>query len=197
MKETLIALRKQNRYTQTALAQLLGISRQSYIKYETGETEPSIETVRKLCEIYHVSLETIIGVSGAGASVPSDQQVDEGNKTAGAKTRGIYRIDRDFGVLNVASPEFNVVLNRNHVSIGEAAASMFALIQNLKAHVFDEYVIEDEDGAPVATLNPYKVDVSKRIGIAKGKFEYPEDFDSMNDEIAEMFYGSGDDDLFT
>ncbi len=28
---------------------------------------------------------------------------------------------------------------------------------------------------------------SKRIGIAKGKFAVPDDFDSCNDEIAKMF----------
>ena len=29
--------------------------------------------------------------------------------------------------------------------------------------------------------------VSKRIGVAKGKFVIPDDFDACNDEIAEMF----------
>ena len=33
-------------------------------------------------------------------------------------------------------------------------------------------------------------DVSKRIGIAEGKFTVPDDFDECNDEIAEMFYGA-------
>ena len=32
-----------------------------------------------------------------------------------------------------------------------------------------------------------KVDVSKRIGIAKGKFKMPKDFDKWDKDIEEMF----------
>ena len=43
-------------------------------------------------------------------------------------------------------------------------------------------------GKPVVKITYIEpVDVSKRIGIAKGKFEMPEDFDDCNEEIARMF----------
>ena len=52
-----------------------------------------------------------------------------------------------------------------------------------------------QDGRTVAQLTlseetgqaQSKVDVSKRIGIAKGKFKMPEDFDKWDKDIEEMF----------
>ena len=61
MNETLRELRIKNRYSQELLAKVLGISRQAYIKYESGEVEPSINVIRKLCKIYKVSYEVILG----------------------------------------------------------------------------------------------------------------------------------------
>lgn len=60
MKETLKKLRTENRYSQDLLAKILGISRLSYMKYESGETEPPVEIVRKLAKIYKVSYNTLI-----------------------------------------------------------------------------------------------------------------------------------------
>lgn len=60
MKETLKKLRTANRYSQDLLAKILGVSRLSYMKYESGEVEPSVEIVRKLSKIYKVSYKAII-----------------------------------------------------------------------------------------------------------------------------------------
>lgn len=60
MKEILIKLRQENRYSQSLLAKILEISRQAYIKYELGEVEPSVEIVRKLSKIYNVSYDVLI-----------------------------------------------------------------------------------------------------------------------------------------
>lgn len=60
MKETLKKLRTDNRYSQDLLAKILGVSRISYLKYESGEVEPPVEIVRKLAKIYKVSYRTLI-----------------------------------------------------------------------------------------------------------------------------------------
>lgn len=60
MKEILKELRVKNRYSQELLAKVLGISRQAYMKYESGEVEPSLEVVRKLCKIYNVTSDYLI-----------------------------------------------------------------------------------------------------------------------------------------
>ena len=61
------------------------------------------------------------------------------------------------------------------------------IIAMLENHEEDEVIIA-RSGKPVVkvTLIP-PVDVSKRIGIAKGKFSVPDNIDEMNDEIAAMF----------
>lgn len=60
MKEILRQLREEHFFSQDAVAKELGISRQSYIKYESGEVEPSVELVRKLSRMYQVPYETLI-----------------------------------------------------------------------------------------------------------------------------------------
>ena len=60
MKEILIKLRQENRYSQSLLSTVLGISRQAYMKYESGEVEPSVEIVRKLSKIYKVPYDVLI-----------------------------------------------------------------------------------------------------------------------------------------
>ena len=54
----------------------------------------------------------------------------------------------------------------------------------------EESITVARNGRPVAKIIPYeKVPVSRRIGIAKDKFEVPDDFDAGNEEIAEMLTG--------
>lgn len=60
MKEILIKLRTENRYTQDQIAKMLGITRQSYMKYENGDVEPTVEMIRKLSHFYSVSYEVLI-----------------------------------------------------------------------------------------------------------------------------------------
>ena len=60
MNNTIKALREQNNYSQAAVAQFLGISRQMYIKYETGLVEPPVKIVSNLAHFYHVTYDMII-----------------------------------------------------------------------------------------------------------------------------------------
>lgn len=60
MKETLKLLREKNGLSQTAVADYLEISRGMYIKYETGETDPTVKVIIGLSKLYKVSYDTII-----------------------------------------------------------------------------------------------------------------------------------------
>lgn len=60
MKETIKNLREHFRYSQTQMAAIVGVSRQMYIKYENGETEPGIKVLCKLSSVYNVPYEVII-----------------------------------------------------------------------------------------------------------------------------------------
>ncbi|MCY7500090.1 helix-turn-helix domain-containing protein [Bacillus pumilus] len=50
----------QPKLTQQALAEELNISRATYGRYETGDNEPDIDTLRRLAELYKISIEYLI-----------------------------------------------------------------------------------------------------------------------------------------
>lgn len=70
-------LRKSNtNYNQEKIAELLGISRSTYTYYETGKTEPSQESLLKLCNILNVDFNTLLGVQDESVSaVASDSNI--------------------------------------------------------------------------------------------------------------------------
>ena len=57
--EKLLALRKNKGLTQKEVAEYLGISRQAYANYETGNREPDVNTLKKLSELFNVSIDVI------------------------------------------------------------------------------------------------------------------------------------------
>ncbi len=59
--ERLLALRKEYGYTQRQVAQMLGISQPSYIRYENGTAQPSLESLSALADIFDVSADYLIG----------------------------------------------------------------------------------------------------------------------------------------
>ena len=53
-------LREEKGMTQDALAERLNVTRQAVSNWETGKTQPDIETLTHLAEIFNVSVERII-----------------------------------------------------------------------------------------------------------------------------------------
>jgi prevent-host-death family protein len=76
------------------------------------------------------------------------------------------------------------------VNMLDAKSRLSRLVQAVESGEEEEIVIA-RNGKPAARLVPIapKPDVSKRIGIAKGEFVVPDDFDADNEEIAKLFYG--------
>lgn len=56
-------LRIKNKMYQKDVAKILGIERTTYVKYETGVTEPDIKTLIKLADIFNVTLDYLLGRS--------------------------------------------------------------------------------------------------------------------------------------
>ena len=54
--EKLKVVRKQKGLSQAELGKLLGVQAQTIGRWETGKSEPNLETVNKLCEILDVPL---------------------------------------------------------------------------------------------------------------------------------------------
>lgn len=58
--ENLIELRKYHNYSQEELAEMIGISRQTLSKYETGESLPDIEKCKLLADVFGVTMDDLI-----------------------------------------------------------------------------------------------------------------------------------------
>lgn len=63
LADRLVQLRKENGYSQEALAEKLGLSRQSISKWERAEASPDTDNLVALAKIYGVSLDELIGAA--------------------------------------------------------------------------------------------------------------------------------------
>lgn len=59
-KDNLVQLRKMRNLTQEDLAGMIGVSRQSVAKWESGETSPDLEKSRLIAEALGVSLDDLV-----------------------------------------------------------------------------------------------------------------------------------------
>lgn len=53
--------RKLNKMTQRQVAEHLGISQPSYIRYENGSAQPTLENLVKLADLFDVSVDYLLG----------------------------------------------------------------------------------------------------------------------------------------
>lgn len=58
----LVALRKENKLSQEALAEKLGISRQAVSKWERAEASPDTDNLIALAKLYHISLDDLLKI---------------------------------------------------------------------------------------------------------------------------------------
>jgi len=73
------------------------------------------------------------------------------------------------------------------VSLFEAKTHLSRIVEELVVGKEDQVVISRR-GRPVARLTPLsKTPVSKRIGVARGRFTVPDDIDKDNATIMAMF----------
>lgn len=74
LKDNLAMLRNIHGFSQEAIAEKIGISRQAYAKWETGATIPDIEKCRLLAEVYGTTIDSLIRtepVDGVGMTPPA------------------------------------------------------------------------------------------------------------------------------
>ena len=73
------------------------------------------------------------------------------------------------------------------VNMLEAKTDLPELVRLLETHQ-EEVILIAKDGTPVVEMKLAKrKPISKRIGVAKGKFHVPDDFDKWDGEIVDMF----------
>ena len=57
----LLDLRTRNGLTQEELAQRVFVTRQAVSRWESGETTPNVETLKRLSQVFDVSINTLLG----------------------------------------------------------------------------------------------------------------------------------------
>ncbi|MBR2968181.1 MAG: helix-turn-helix transcriptional regulator [Clostridia bacterium] len=60
-RQRIYSLRKEKKYTQRLVAEHLGIKQPSYIRYEKGESEPTLANLVKIAELFDVSVDYLLG----------------------------------------------------------------------------------------------------------------------------------------
>lgn len=61
-------LRKENKLSQQTVADKLNIARISFLHWEQGKTEPSINSICALCRIFDVSADYLLGLENEDGS---------------------------------------------------------------------------------------------------------------------------------
>lgn len=74
------------------------------------------------------------------------------------------------------------------VNMLQAKSSLSRLVEAIEQGEEREIIIA-RNGRPAAKLVPINTQLEKRIGVAKGLFEIPDDIDAHNDEVARLFLG--------
>ena len=68
--ERIRALREDNDFNQSVIAEILNVCQKTYSDYELGKTRIPVDSIIKLAEYYNVSLDYICGVSSIKNEFP-------------------------------------------------------------------------------------------------------------------------------
>lgn len=60
-KKRLKEIRIEKNMTQKKVCEILGVSLNCYASWEQGRTQPDIDTIKKLCEIFSVTADYLLG----------------------------------------------------------------------------------------------------------------------------------------
>lgn len=60
IKDTLISIREQNGLTQSEMAERLFVTRQAVSRWECGDTQPGIDTLKLIATTFHVPIEALL-----------------------------------------------------------------------------------------------------------------------------------------
>ena len=75
--EQLKILRLSHKLTQQEIANILGVDRTTYVKYETGKSEPTFETLVRLADYFGVSTDYLLGNEKTPSGNVYDQYSEE------------------------------------------------------------------------------------------------------------------------
>ena len=71
--ENLTELRKYHNFSQEELAEMIGVSRQTLSKYETGENDIPTQILIKLAKFYETSTDYLLGLTSVKTPYPDNR----------------------------------------------------------------------------------------------------------------------------
>ena len=102
LNEKLRSLRENCGFTQDQVSKILNLDRSTYTYYETGKTQPSVDTLVKLSNLYKVDVSYLLRRESASSTLKTNDS-DPSKKAAGRKSAGkpassaahIYDLDKE------------------------------------------------------------------------------------------------------
>jgi len=92
----LYELRTRNGLTQQKLAALIGVTQQSIWKWETDRSEPNIEKLRRLSELFQVPTDMLLGLIDMPGSIsPADGVMIEASRASQVQGPRVKRSSED------------------------------------------------------------------------------------------------------
>ena len=92
LNERIAAARRAAGMSQEQLGEALGVSRQAVSKWESGQTKPDLDTVSKMCELFHLSADYLL-------LGKEDNKTDNVSAQAQAKTQQQSNITFDYSLV--------------------------------------------------------------------------------------------------
>ena len=121
--ENLVELRKYHDFSQEELADMIGVSRQTLSKYETGESLPDIEKCKRLANVFGVTIDDLIsydkknevnlglGVPPKGKHIFGMVKVgDKGQIVIPVKARQVFNINPGDSIIVLGDEEQGIAL---------------------------------------------------------------------------------------
>ena len=121
--ENLVELRKYHDFSQEELADMIGVSRQTLSKYETGESLPDIEKCKRLANVFGVTIDDLIsydkknednlelGVPPKGKHIFGMVKVgDKGQIVIPVKARQIFNINPGDSIIVLGDEKQGIAL---------------------------------------------------------------------------------------
>ena len=98
--ERLKELRKERNLLQKDVAKLINVGRTTYVKYENGDSEPSLKTLIELANYFDVSIDYLLEVTDERK--PSSRSLEHSRSGLSREEREIVKAYREFPEMRYA-----------------------------------------------------------------------------------------------
>lgn len=88
-------IREIENYTQSYVAEQLGITQQAYANYERGARQPDNEMLKKMSKFFNVSVDCILGIEAESTEISTARE--RAGKLFSEKTHTFDEIEKTFG----------------------------------------------------------------------------------------------------